>query len=132
MSDSPTPAPEDFLRVQQEPRFRKLRSDYRRFAFPMTALFLAWYLLYVIVAAFFPQVMAVRVYGYVNVGIVWGLLQFVSTFVITALYVRFANRKLDPEATAIRQELEADAERNAAAQAGAKHAAPAATQEEAK
>ncbi|MDR2255035.1 MAG: DUF485 domain-containing protein [Arthrobacter sp.] len=119
MSSSPTPAPEDFLRVQKEPRFRKLRSDYRRFAFPMTALFLAWYLLYVIVAAFFPQVMAVRVYGHINVGIVWGLLQFVSTFVITALYVRFANRTLDPEASAIRHELEADAERHAAQQAGA-------------
>lgn len=115
MSSSPTPAPEDFVRVQQEPRFRKLRSDYRRFAFPMTALFLVWYLLYVVVAAFFPQVMSVRVFGNVNVGIVWGLLQFVSTFTITGLYVHFANTKLDPEASAIRHDLEADALREAGA-----------------
>jgi len=106
MSSQPSPAPEDFLRVQSEPRFTKLRSDYRRFAFPMTALFLVWYLLYVIFAAFVPSFMAIKVVGNVNIGIVWGLLQFVSTFVITSLYVRFANCTLDPEATAIRTDLE--------------------------
>jgi uncharacterized membrane protein (DUF485 family) len=46
------------------------------------------------------------VMGNINVGLVLGLLQFVSTFVITALYVSFANRKLDPKATAIRHEIE--------------------------
>ena len=34
--------------------------------------------------------------GHVNVALIFGLLQFVSTFVIAALYGRFANRKLDP------------------------------------
>lgn len=109
MSTAPSPAPEAFIRVQQEPRFVALRSKYRRFAFPMTVFFLAWYLSYVLVAAFAPQFMAIRVFGYVNIGILWGLLQFVSTFAITSIYVGFANRKLDPEATAIRQELEAEA-----------------------
>ena len=39
-------------------------------------------------------------------GIVLGLLQFVSTFVITAAYVSFSNKKLDPKATKIRERLE--------------------------
>lgn len=115
MSTAPSPTPEAFVRVQHEPRFVALRSKYRRFAFPMTVFFLVWYLAYVLVAAFAPQVMAVRVFGYVNIGIVWGLLQFVSTFAITSIYVGFANRKLDPEATAIRQELEAEAAKAPAA-----------------
>ncbi|MGL4241596.1 MAG: DUF485 domain-containing protein [Beijerinckiaceae bacterium] len=42
----------------------------------------------------------------VNVGILLGLGQFVSTFAITMIYVRFANRRLDPIATEIRDELE--------------------------
>ena len=39
--------------------------------------------------------MAIKLVGNVNVGLVFGLLQFVSTFLITFLYVRFADRKLD-------------------------------------
>ena len=42
--------------------------------------------------------MAIKVLGNINVGLVFGLLQFVSTFVITTIYVRYANRHLDPAA----------------------------------
>jgi uncharacterized membrane protein (DUF485 family) len=38
-----------------------------------------------------------------------GLLQFVSTFVIATVYVRFANKNLDPVAAEIRSELEGGA-----------------------
>lgn len=115
MSTTPSPPPEAFIRVQQEPQFVELKHKYRRFAFPMTIFFLAWYLIYVIVAAFAPQFMAIRVVGLVNIGIIWGLLQFVTTFVITGLYVRYANKVLDPEATAIRQQLEEEGREHAAA-----------------
>lgn len=40
--------------------------------------------------------MSHKVIGHVNVALIFGLLQFVSTFVIAALYGRFANRRLDP------------------------------------
>ena len=36
--------------------------------------------------------MAIKLAGNITVGLVLGLLQFVSTFVITTLYVRFAGR----------------------------------------
>ena len=36
----------------------------------------------------------------------FGLLQFVSTFAITIWYVRYANRRLDPLAEQLRDELE--------------------------
>ena len=49
----------------------------------MTGLFLAWYLLYVLLANYAPSFMAIKVVGNINVGLVFGLLQFVSTFVIT-------------------------------------------------
>ncbi len=44
-------------------------------------------------------------WGDINLGLILGLLQFVTTFVITGLYVRFANRDLDPKAEAIRTEM---------------------------
>jgi uncharacterized membrane protein (DUF485 family) len=72
----------------------------------MTAFFLIWYGLYVLLGAFAHDFMATKVFGNVNAGLLIGLGQFVTTFVITGLYVRFANRELDPRAAAIRAELE--------------------------
>jgi uncharacterized membrane protein (DUF485 family) len=86
--------------------FSALRTRLRGFVFPMATFFLAWYFLYVLLAAFAPQFMAIRVVGNVNVGLIFGLLQFVSTFVITTLYVRFANRYLDPISSRIREQVE--------------------------
>ena len=40
-------------------------------------------------------------------GLIFGLGQFVTTFAITMTYVWYANRKLDPIAEEIREELEA-------------------------
>jgi len=50
--------------------------------------------------------MATPVFGNVNVGLLVGLGQFLTTFIITGLYVRFANRELDPRAAEIRAHLE--------------------------
>ena len=101
-----SPETEDWAKVQASPEFVKLRARLRRFVFPMTGLFLVWYLVYVLLADYAPALMSTRVVGNVNVALVLGLLQFVSTFVITTVYVRYANRHLDPAAEAIRARLE--------------------------
>ena len=49
----------------------------------------------------------VPVFG--NIGIVFGLLQFVTTFAITWLYLRQARTRLDPIAQQIREQLEGGA-----------------------
>ncbi|BBX29783.1 DUF485 domain-containing protein [Mycolicibacterium alvei] len=103
------PTGERFLATQASPEFQELRTRLRRFVFPMTAFFLIWYALYVALGAFAHDFMAVRVFGNINVGLLVGLGQFLTTFLITGLYVRFANRELDPRATAIREELEGTA-----------------------
>jgi uncharacterized membrane protein (DUF485 family) len=95
-----------FIETQQSPEFQDLRNRLRRFVFPMTAFFLVWYGLYVALGAFAHDFMATPVWGNINVGLLIGLGQFLTTFVITGLYVRFANRELDPRAAAIRNELE--------------------------
>jgi len=99
---------ERYLEVQASPEFQELRNRLRRFVFPMTAIFLVWYAVYVLLGAFAHDFMATRVWGDINVGLIIGLGQFLSTFLITGLYVRFANRELDPRAQAIRTELEGD------------------------
>ncbi|MEV0065972.1 DUF485 domain-containing protein [Amycolatopsis sp. NPDC050768] len=99
-----TEADIDWEHVQATPEFQQLRRRRRGFVFPMSATFLAWYLLYVLLADYAHAFMSARLWGNITVGLVLGLAQFLTTFVITALYVRFANRKLDPLAAELRAE----------------------------
>ena len=92
----------DFAAIQDSPEFQRLRARLRRFVFPVSALFLGWYLLYVLLAAYARSFMSIEVLGAVNVGMVFGFLQFVSTGVITLWYVRFARRRIDPITAHIR------------------------------
>jgi uncharacterized membrane protein (DUF485 family) len=100
---------QQFVAVQASPEFQELRNRLRRFVFPMTAVFLIWYFAYVLLGAFAHDFMATKVWGNINIGILIGLGQFVTTFLITFIYVRFANSELDPRAESIRSELEGDA-----------------------
>jgi uncharacterized membrane protein (DUF485 family) len=105
-----TPSREAFVEMQSDPDFQDLRRRLRRFVFPMTGIFLAWYLLYVLLADYAHDFMGTRLGGSnITVGLVFGLLQFVSTFLIAGLYVRFANRDFDPRAAALRERLEGGA-----------------------
>ncbi|WP_245985283.1 DUF485 domain-containing protein [Streptomyces tateyamensis] len=90
--------------IEQTPEFRELRSTFRGFAFPVTVGFLLWYLLYVLLSSYAHGFMATKLFGNVNVALLLGLLQFASTFAIAAWYARFADRRLDPPATALRAE----------------------------
>lgn len=103
---TPTTDYSDFQTVQRSEHFQELRSTHRSFVFPMTVVFLIWYLGFVIVAAFFPEFMAIKVLGNINLGIVLGLAQFVTTFIITGAYVAYANKKIDPIATDLREKME--------------------------
>ena len=103
------PAPHevrDWEAVQSSPEFQDLRHRLRSFVFPITGLFLAWYLLYVLLATYAPAFMSAKIGGNITVGLIFGLLQFVSTFAITIWYVRYADRRLDPLAEQLRDELE--------------------------
>ncbi|MBA3905186.1 MAG: DUF485 domain-containing protein [Pseudonocardiales bacterium] len=103
---SSPPEVRDWESVQSSPEFQDLRHRFRSFVFPVTGLFLAWYLLYVLLATYAPAFMSTKVGGNITVGLIFGLLEFVSTFAITIWYVRFADRRLDPLATQMREELE--------------------------
>jgi len=92
--------------VQESAEFAQLRSRLRRFVFPMSAAFLVWYLAYVLLASYARDFMAVKLFGNINVGLVIGLLQFVTTFAITTIYVRYANKHLDPAAERLRRRVE--------------------------
>ncbi|KAB1909674.1 DUF485 domain-containing protein [Micromonospora tulbaghiae] len=109
-TDTPASAPaesaaERYLAVQRSDEFAGLRRALRGFVFPMTVAFFLWYALYVILSAYARGFMGTKLIGNINVALVFGLLQFVSTFVIAWLYSRFASRRIDPVADRIRDEI---------------------------
>jgi uncharacterized membrane protein (DUF485 family) len=109
MSDTrPTGGPEltTYRDVQVSPDFSELRRRFRRFVFPMTGLFLVWYFLYVLLADYAHDFMSQKVGGNITVALLFGLGQFVSTFAITMIYVRWADREVDPAADRMRQLIE--------------------------
>ncbi len=100
------PDADAYLAVQRTPEFVELRKKFRGFVFPATVFFLAWYFLYVFMAAYATDFMSTPVVGNINIGLIFGLLQFVTTFAITIIYVRWADREFDPRADAIRHSME--------------------------
>ena len=89
--------------LAQEPNFAELRRRYRGFVFPATAAFLSWYLLYVVLSNWAGGFMATQVVGNINVALVFGLLQFLTTFGLAWLYSRHSESKLDPLARELEQ-----------------------------
>ncbi|MFI5893173.1 DUF485 domain-containing protein [Actinoplanes sp. NPDC051513] len=101
---------ERYQAVQRSEDFQRLRRKLRSFIFPMTIAFFLWYLLYVILSAYARGFMSIKVVGNINIALIFGLLQFVSTFLIAWYYARYANRELDPIADSIRNKMEEGAE----------------------
>lgn len=93
--------------MRQDSRFVELRRNFRRFIITATLGFLAWYLLYVLLSTYARDFMGKPILGDINVAMVLGVLQFVTTFLIARRYARFARERLDPVAGEIRAELEA-------------------------
>lgn len=106
-SSGAAPAVSTFRDIQASERFRRLRSRHRRIVFPLAGAFLLWYFLYMVLAAYAHDFMSIRVTGNITLGLVFGLAQIVTTFIITVCYVMFANRSLDPQAEQLRVEIEA-------------------------
>lgn len=99
----------DYDAVHDSASFAELRYRLLIFVVPATAWFLTWYFSFVLLAAFAPDVMATRVIGRVNLGLLLGLSQFVSTFVVTAAYSWWARNNLDPLTAWMRDRIRAGA-----------------------
>ncbi|MBW9110300.1 DUF485 domain-containing protein [Microbacterium trichothecenolyticum] len=96
----------DYGAVQASPEFQRLRRTHRSFVFPVLGACLAWYFAYVLLASYAHDFMSIRVFGSVNVAMLLGMAQVVTTFAVTTWYVHYANKRLDPLAEEIRDEIE--------------------------
>ncbi|WP_225826668.1 DUF485 domain-containing protein [Streptomyces naphthomycinicus] len=118
--DEPGPAAararDVYVQVQRSQAFQEVRGRYRRFVVPGAAAFLIWYVGYVVAATAAPGLMARPVAGAVNVAMLAGLGQFLTTFVLAWAYARHARLRRDRPALDLRwdtQELARGAQRGA-------------------
>jgi uncharacterized membrane protein (DUF485 family) len=91
-----------YLEVQRSAAFQDVRGRYRRFVIPAVAVFFPWYVGYVVTATTAPGFMARPVVGVVNVGLLAGLGQFLTTFLFAWAYARHARLRRDRAALDLR------------------------------
>jgi uncharacterized membrane protein (DUF485 family) len=91
-----------YLEVQRSAAFQEVRRRYRKFVVPASVAFFTWYVGYVVTATTAPELMARPVAGAVNVAMVAGLGQFLSTFLLTWAYARHARLRRDRAALELR------------------------------
>jgi uncharacterized membrane protein (DUF485 family) len=96
----------DFAALRESENFQTLKRRHRNFVFPVVIGCLLWYVAYVLLAAYAHDFMSTPVFGSVNLGLLLGLAQIATTFIVTTWYVSYANKHLDPIATEIRDSVE--------------------------
>jgi len=97
---------EAYQHIRHLDDFKNLRKSYHGFVIPMTVAFMIWYLLYVFASNWATDFMNIKVFGNINVALIFGLLQFVSTFVIAWLYSRHSDNVLDPLSEKLKAEFD--------------------------
>src|SRR6266700_2276717 len=87
--------------IDSDPRFRELHDHKTRFLWGLMALSVVYYFLLPIGAAYFQDLYKIRVWGVVNVGLLFALSEFAVAWTIALVYSRRANREFDALAAEI-------------------------------
>ncbi|WP_166349362.1 DUF485 domain-containing protein [Phytoactinopolyspora limicola] len=95
-----------YLTIQSSDAFIQLRRRARRLIAALFTVFVGWFLATILLAGWAPDLFALEVAGNVNVGLLFVVGQILSTLLITAFYLRYARRWLDPLAERVRDEFE--------------------------
>jgi uncharacterized membrane protein (DUF485 family) len=78
--------------IDADPRFRELHARKTRFLWGLMALSIVYYFLLPIGAGYFPELYRVKLWGPINVGLVFALSQFLVAWGIAYVYARRASR----------------------------------------
>ena len=87
--------------IDADPRFQALHRKKMAFLWGLMVFSVVYYFMLPIGAAYFPDVFRVKVWGPVNVGILFALSEFVVAWAIAGIYAWRANREFDAMAAEI-------------------------------
>lgn len=87
--------------IDNDPRFQALHKRKTSFLWGLMIFSIVYYFLLPIGAAYFPDLFKIKVWGPMNVGILFALSEFVVAWTIAFIYTRRANRDFDSMAAEI-------------------------------
>jgi uncharacterized membrane protein (DUF485 family) len=96
----------DWKAIDSRPEFQELHRKKMGFLWGLMIFSMIYYFLLPIGAAYFQDLFKVKVWGPVNVGILFALSEFVVAWTLAWVYARRANTVFDPMAAAIVREAE--------------------------
>lgn len=79
-------------RIYTSPSYRRMISQKTRVISAMTVFFLAYYFALPLLVAYWPELMARRVWGYVNWAYLFAFSQFLMAWGVAFVYMRYAGR----------------------------------------
>jgi uncharacterized membrane protein (DUF485 family) len=101
----------DWTAIVADPRFQALHRKKQGFLWGLMVFSVVYYFLLPIGAAYFQDFFKIKVWGPINVGLVFALTEFIVAWGIAFYYSRRANREFD----AMSRELAAEFEKKAKA-----------------
>lgn len=99
-------AAHDYTTIANSPQYKQLLERKKKVAWPLAMLVTVAYFSFIFIVAYHPKLLAQKLSGSViSYGIVGGLGLIIFTFLITYLYVRYANRHIEPMIQNIQQTM---------------------------
>jgi uncharacterized membrane protein (DUF485 family) len=95
----------DWDAIIRDSRFQSLHRRKSRFLWGLMALSVVYYFLLPVGAAYFQDLFKIRVWGVINVGLLFALSEFVVAWSIALIYSRKASRDFDQMAKIIAAEF---------------------------
>lgn len=96
----------DWAAIDADPRFQTLHAKKVGVLMGLMLFSVVYYFLLPIGAAYFPEIFQVKVWGPLNVGIVFALSEFIVAWGIAYYYSRMANRVFDKMANELIRDVE--------------------------
>lgn len=87
--------------IDADPRFQALHAKKTRFLWGLMIFSVVYYFLLPIGAAYYQELFKLKVWGPVNVGILFALSEFVVAWAIAGIYAKRANNEFDAMAQGI-------------------------------
>jgi len=87
--------------IDTDPRFQALHAKKTRFLWGLMIFSVIYYFLLPVGAAYYQDLFKMKVWGPVNVGILFALSEFVVAWGVAGIYAKRANREFDAMAAEI-------------------------------
>lgn len=95
--------------IQAMPEYQALRATRRKIILPLALVVITAYFFLILAIGFFPQSLGVSFAGGVmSIGIAAGFGLILLCFVVTGIYVNYANKKIEPLVKVITQKAKGD------------------------